>query len=135
MYTLERVVNKSFKLRFHLSFFFDLIHGLVFRPILFTVHIFIINYFKIKYPNIILDIDLKKFTNEAEENGKRIYEFCNLKWNKKYLEFYKRKDLYSKTISFNQIRKKISIYDIKKYRPYVDLLDSYKNKYEWLKDT
>ena len=95
----------------------------------------IINYFKIKYPNIILDIDLKKFTNEAEENGKRIYEFCNLKWNKKYLEFYKRKDLYSKTISFNQIRKKISIYDIKKYRPYVDLLDSYKNKYEWLKDT
>ena len=95
----------------------------------------IINYFKTKYPNIILDIDLKKFTNETEENGKRIYEFCNLKWNKKYLEFYKRKDLYSKTISFNQIRKKISIYDIKKYRPYVDLLDSYKNKYEWLKDT
>jgi len=95
----------------------------------------IINYFKAKYPNIILDIDLKKFTNETEENGKRIYEFCDLKWNKKYLEFYKRKDLYSKTISFNQIRKKISTYDIKKYRPYAGLLDLYKDKYEWIKNT
>ena len=93
----------------------------------------IINYFKAKYPNIILDIDLKKFTNETEENGKRIYEFCNLKWNKKYLEFYKRKDLYSKTISFNQIRKKISVYDANKYKPYVNLLDKYKNRYDWIK--
>jgi hypothetical protein len=81
-----------------------------------------------------MDIDLKKFTNQAEGTGKKIYEFCDLKWNKKYLEFYKRKDLYSKTISFNQIRKKISIYDIKKYQPYINLLDQYKNKYEWLKN-
>ena len=95
----------------------------------------VINYFKIKYPNNIMDIDLKKFTNQAEESGKKIYEFCDLKWNKKYLEFYKRKDLHSKTISFNQIRKKISIYDIKKYQPYINLLDQYKNKYEWLKNT
>ena len=94
----------------------------------------VISYFKIKYPNNIMDIDLKKFTNQAEETGKKIYEFCDLKWNKKYLEFYKRKDLHSKTISFNQIRKKISIYDIKKYQPYINLLDQYKNKYEWLKN-
>ena len=93
----------------------------------------VISYFKIKYPNNIMDIDLKKFTNQAEETGEKIYEFCDLKWNKKYLEFYKRKDLHSKTISFNQIRKKISIYDIKKYQPYINLLDQYKNKYEWLK--
>ena len=94
----------------------------------------VISYFKIKYPNNIMDIDLKKFTNQAEEIGEKIYEFCDLKWNKKYLEFYKRKDLHSKTISFNQIRKKISIYDIKKYQPYINLLDQYKNKYEWLKN-
>ena len=94
----------------------------------------VINHFKIKYPNKIIDIDLKKFTNEAEETGKRVYEFCDLKWNKKYLEFYKRKDLHSKTISFNQIRKKISVYDTEKYKPYIGLLDEYKNKYEWIKD-
>ena len=88
-----------------------------------------------KYPNKIMDIDLKKFTNEAEETGKAVYEFCDLKWNKKYLEFYKRKNLYSKTISFNQIRKKIFTYDIKKYEPYINLLDQYKNKYEWIKNT
>ena len=82
-----------------------------------------------------MDIDLKKFTHEAEETGSKIYEFCDLKWNKKYLEFYKRKDLYSKTISFNQIRQKISIYDMKKYEPYIGLLDQYKNKYKWIKNT
>ena len=95
----------------------------------------IINHFKIKYPEKIMDIDLKKFTHEAEVTGKKIYEFCGLKWNKKYLEFYKRNDLYSKTISFNQIRQKISIYDMKKYESYIGLLDQYKNKYKWIKNT
>ena len=95
----------------------------------------IINHFKIKYPNKIMDVDLKKFTNEAEKTGKIIYKFCDLKWNKKYLEFYKRKNLYSKTISFNQIRKKIFTYDIKKYKSYIGLLDHYKKKYEWIKNT
>ena len=94
----------------------------------------VINYFKTKYPEKIMDIDLKKFTHNAEETGEKIYKFCKLKWNKRYLEFYKRKDLYSKTISFNQIRQKISTYDIKKYEPYIDLLDQYKDKYKWIKN-
>ena len=94
----------------------------------------IINYFKIKYPTKIIDIDLRNFTHQSEVIGQKIYEFCDLKWNKKYLEFYKRKDLHSKTISFNQIRKKISVYDTEKYKPYIGLLDEYKNKYEWIKN-
>ena len=94
----------------------------------------IINYFKIKYPTKIIDIDLGNFTHQSEVVGQKIYEFCDLKWNKKYLEFYKRKDLHSKTISFNQIRKKISVYDTEKYKPYIGLLDEYKNKYEWIKN-
>ena len=94
----------------------------------------VINYFKTKYPEKIMDIDLKKFTHNAEETGEKIYKFCKLKWSKRYLEFYKRKDLYSKTISFNQIRQKISIYDIKKYEPYIDLLEQYKDKYKWIKN-
>lgn len=95
----------------------------------------VINYFKIKYPKKIMDVDLKKFTHDPEKTGQTIYEFCDLQWNKKYLEFYKREDLHSKTISFNQIRKKISLYDTKKYKPYIGLLDQYKNKYEWIKNT
>jgi tetratricopeptide (TPR) repeat protein len=93
----------------------------------------IINHFKIKYPKKIMDIDLENFTVNSDIIGQKIYEFCVLKWNKKYLEFYKRKDLYSKTISFNQIRKKISVYDANKYKPYVNLLDKYKNRYDWIK--
>jgi tetratricopeptide (TPR) repeat protein len=92
----------------------------------------IMNYFKEKYPQKIMDINLENFTIESSVVGKKIYEFCGLKWNKKYLEFYKRKDLHSKTISFNQIRKKILLYDNKKYKPYVDLLVGYKSRYEWL---
>ena len=81
-----------------------------------------------------MDIDLENFTNESEAIGQKIYKFCDLEWNKEYLEFYKRKDLYSKTISFNQIREKIYMYDTKKYKPYNNLLDEYKNKYKWLKN-
>ena len=92
----------------------------------------IMNYFKMKYPEKIMDIDLEKFTNESEVDGKKIYEFCGLKWDNKYLEFYKRENLYSKTISFNQIRKKISKYDTKKYKPYIFLLDQYKKDYLWI---
>ena len=47
----------------------------------------VINYFKIKYPKKIMDVDLKKFTHDPEKTGQTIYEFCDLQWNKKYLEF------------------------------------------------
>ena len=92
----------------------------------------VINFFKIKYPKKIMDIDLEKFTYKSEEVGKEIYEFCGLLWDNKHLEFYKRKDLYSKTASFNQIRKKISAYDTKKYKPYINLLGEYEKRYKWI---
>ena len=92
----------------------------------------IISYYKKKYPTKILDVELENFTQESEIMGQKIFEFCSLKWDKKYLEFYKRKDLHSKTISFNQIRKEISPYNNKKYKPYIGLLEKYKNKYEWI---
>ena len=80
-----------------------------------------------------MDINLEYFTKDSEIVAEKIFEFCELKWNKKALEFYKRNDLFSKTASFNQIRKKVSAYDIKKYEPYIHLLQNYKNKYNWLK--
>ena len=92
----------------------------------------IMNYFKLKYPEKIMDINLEQFTLESETVGKKIYEFCNLKWHSNALDFYKRKDLHSKTISFTQIRKKIAKYDTKKYYPYIHLLEKYKKKYSWI---
>ncbi len=88
--------------------------------------------FKSKYKENIMDIELENFTQNSEELGKKIFKFCKLTWSKDTLNFYKRKNLYSKTLSFKQIRSKISLYDNKRYKPYFHLLDPYKNKYDWL---
>ena len=63
---------------------------------------------------------------------KKLFDFCELGWSENILKFYKRKDLYSKTLSFNQIRSKVLKYNNKKYQSYFNLLTDYKNKYYWL---
>ena len=95
-------------------------------------YINVINYYKYKYTNKIMDINLEKFTKNSENDSKEIYKFCGLNWNKDVLNFYKRENLNVKTLSFTQIRKKISKYDEKKYQPYFDLLKKYKIKFKWL---
>ncbi len=92
----------------------------------------IINYFKIKYPNFIFDINLENLTKDSEKITKKIFEFCDLTWEAEILNFYKRKNLFSKTLSFNQIRSKVLKYNINKYKPYYSLLDRYKGNYKWL---
>ena len=92
----------------------------------------IINYFKIKYPNFILDINLENLTKDSEKITKEIFEFCDLTWDIKILNFYKRKDLFSKTLSFNQIRSKVRNYNVNKYKAYYSLLDDFKRNYKWL---
>ncbi len=94
----------------------------------------ILNYFKIKYPNLILDVNLENFTFNTEEIAKKIIKFSNLTWNKKILDFYQRKDLFSKTLSFSQIRSKVEKYDDKKYKSYYDLFKDYKHMYKWLEN-
>ena len=91
----------------------------------------IINEFKKKYPNFIYDLDFENFTNEPEIESKKLMSFCNLPWDKKYLEFYKRKNLFSKTASNIQIRQAIYKHSSDKYLPYKKLLDKYGNKYSW----
>ena len=92
----------------------------------------IIKFFKKKYPNQILSVKLEELTLNKEEIAKNIYEFCGLEWDKKALEFYKRKDLFTSTASNLQIRNDIHSYDKNKYRPYYYLLKSFQDKYEWL---
>ena len=88
--------------------------------------------YRIKYPDSIMDIDLNELTNNSEKISKDIYKFCKLNWNKEVLQFYKRNDLHTKTLSFAQIRNKVSKYDKRKYEPYYRLLKKYKNKFSWM---
>ena len=92
----------------------------------------VLEYFKSKYPDQIIDINLEEFTNDSQTISKKIYNFCGLNWSKESLNFYKRKDLYTKTLSFAQVRKKISRYNNAKYIPYLYLLDNYRSKYKWI---
>ena len=92
----------------------------------------IIKFFKKKYPNQILSVKLEELTLNKEEIAKNIYEFCGLEWDKKALEFYKRKDLFTSTASNLQIRNGLHNYDKNKYRPYYYILKNFQDKYEWL---
>lgn len=93
----------------------------------------IINYFENKYPNQILNINLEDLTQDNVNETKKIFEFYNLKWSIKILNFYKREDLIIKTLSNTQLRKKISKYDYNKYEKYYKIIDSYVGSFKWLK--
>ena len=99
---------------------------------------FDIYYKKIKnfnkiFPNYIYELDLEKFSNEPIEESKKLMKFCNLPWDIKCLEFYKRKDLISKTTSNVTLRQKIYKQSSEKYLPYKNLLKKYGDKYSWFK--
>ena len=85
------------------------------------------------FPNYIYQLNLEKLSNDPIEESKRLMKFCNLPWNKKCLEFYKRKDLISKTASNVTLRQKIYKQSSEKYLPYRNLLKKYADKYSWFK--
>jgi len=95
------------------------------------------NYFKIidnydlEKHNNIYQLEFEKLTTEPEKESKKLMNFCELPWDKKCLEFYKRKDLISKTASNIQIREAIYKHSLEKYLPYKKLLNEYGKKYSW----
>ena len=97
----------------------------------FDIYYKIINNLKKKFPNFIFELNLDKLVNNPETESQKLMEFCDLPWDKKCLEFYKRKDLISKTTSNIQIRKAISKDSIKKHLPYKQFLGKYGDKYNW----
>ena len=82
----------------------------------------IINYFNKKYPDKILSVDLENLTFNPEQYTKKIFEFCNLDWNKKVLKFYDNEKVISKSSSFLQIRSEIKKYEKNKYKSYYFLI-------------
>tara|TARA_B100001057_G_scaffold365974_1_gene369197 strand:+ start:2309 stop:3808 length:1500 start_codon:yes stop_codon:yes gene_type:complete len=91
-----------------------------------------IDFFKKKYQDKIFSISLENFTKDPKTTSMEIYKFCDLVWDEKCLEFYKRKDLFSNTASNNQIRASVKKYDNKKYQAYKQLLKDYEKKYNWI---
>ena len=91
----------------------------------------IIDEFKKKYPGFIYDLNFEDFTNESEIESKKLLKYCNLTWDKKCLEFYKRKDIFIRTASRIQIRKPIYKHKTDRYLPYKKFLNKYGNKYSW----
>ena len=91
-----------------------------------------INYFKNKYPDKIMNVELESLTTDSEKIAKEIFNFCNLDWDEKNFNFNKNKNLQIKTTSNVQLRNKIKKYDYDKYQHYKFILDDYKEKYEWL---
>ena len=81
--------------------------------------------------DLIYELEYEKLVNEPEKESKKLMKFCGLPWDKKCLEFYKRKDLISKTTSNVQIRKAIYKHSLEKYLPYKIFLNKYGEKYPW----
>ena len=89
--------------------------------------------FEKTFPNFIYDLQYEKFVSDPENEAKKLMKFCDLPWDIKCLEFYKRRDLISQTTSNVQIRKAIYKDSINKYLPYKQFLSKYGNKYSWFK--
>lgn len=97
----------------------------------FDIYFEMIENFKKIYPNFIYELQYEKFVNDPETESKKLLKYCDLPWNKKCLEYYKRKDFISKTASNKQIRKAIFKDSSDKYLPYKSFLKEYGKKYSW----
>ena len=92
-----------------------------------------IDFYKIKYPNFIYDLNIENFQNSPEKEAKKLIKFCGLSWDKKCLKFYKKANLISFTSSHRQIRKSIHKASVDRQLPYRNLLYKYGKKYDWFK--
>ena len=99
----------------------------------FNIYHKIIQNYQKNLPDFIYDLKFEKFIKSPEIESKKLMNFCNLLWDKKCLEFYKRKDIISKTTSNIQIRKAIYKNSKSKYLPYKKLLQKFGETYSWYK--
>ena len=67
----------------------------------------IMNFWKIKIPDFIYDLNYENLVKNQEEEIKNLISFCNLDWDPDCLEFHKKNKTPIKTVSINQARKPI----------------------------
>ena len=138
IYPEAKIINcKRDKLSSIMSIFQNNLTELAWTHNLNNVFKYFDNYFKImdnydqETSNTIYHLEFEKLTMDPEKESKKLMNFCELPWDKKCLEFYKRKDLISKTASNVQIREAIYKHSSEKYLPYKKLLNEYGKKYSW----
>ena len=90
------------------------------------------NYFKSKYSDKIFDLKLEHMTENKKELSKKLFKFCGLNWNDKFLNFKEKNDLAIKTSSNVQLRDNINKYDYNKYSNYHFILEKYEKDFGWL---
>ena len=92
----------------------------------------ITDFFKKKYNKKIYSIKLEDIQNLDEKKIKNLFQFCDLKFNKKYFDFQKNYQFVNNASNI-QIRSKLKKNNKNKYEKYFKLLDQFKNEYSWLK--
>jgi len=97
----------------------------------FNNYFVVIKNFNKENPGLIYELEFEKLVNDPEKESKKLMNFCELPWDQKCLEFYKRKDLISKTTSNTQIREAIYKHSLDKYLPYKKFLIRHGEKYSW----
>lgn len=81
--------------------------------------------------DLIYNLNYEKFTKDPLMESKKLFEYCELDWDSKCLEFYKRDDLTSQTVSNLQIRKAIDNSTNSKYLIYKRFFSEFQKKYSW----
>ena len=97
----------------------------------FDIYYNMIDYWKKLYPDFMYELQYEKFVKNPEIESRKVLQYCDLPWDEKCLEYYKRNDVICKTASNMQIRKPIYKDSIDKYKPYEHLLEKYTRKYAW----
>ena len=138
IYPNAKIINcKRYVLSSIISIFQNHLSELAWAHNLKNIFIYFDNYFKtiesykMINPDFIYELQFEQLVNNPEEESKKLMKFCELPWDKKCLEFYKREDLISKTASNVQVRKAIYKHSLEKYLPYKEYLNKYGKKYSW----
>ncbi len=83
--------------------------------------------------NFIYNLNYEKLIDNPEKETKDLFNYLNLPWGPECLEFYKRKNLHSRTASNLQIRNAIYKDSRNKYSAYKKLLIEFAEEYSWFK--
>lgn len=86
-----------------------------------------------KHPERILSIRYETLVAQAEQESKKLMQFCELPWNESCLDVDKRNDTYSKTASHIQVRNEINTDSIELYKQYQNIFKEFEERYAWLK--
>ena len=84
---------------------------------------FEINFYKLHYSNLV---------NDFETESKKLFDYCEIDWNKDIVDFNKNNEYISKTASNIKIREKLSKFEDAKYKSLAEYLYSKIRKPEWI---